>query len=31
MSAPWVDYYRELVAWAWRVHVACGAEAEGGP
>ena len=27
MSAAWRDYYRELVAWAWRVHVACGATA----
>ena len=27
LSPPWVDYYRELVSWAWRVHVACGATA----
>lgn len=26
MSAAWVAYYRELVAYAWRVHVACRGE-----
>ena len=28
MSPAWVAYYREIVAWAWRVHVACGAEGQ---
>lgn len=26
MTAEWVAYYRELVAWSWRVHVACRGE-----
>ena len=26
MSPAWVAYYRELVAYAWRVHVACRGE-----
>ncbi len=26
MTPAWVAYYRELVAYAWRVHVACRGE-----
>lgn len=26
LSSAWRDYYRELVAWAWRVHEQCAGE-----